>query len=61
MERKNLTKHAYLAPRSNPTDVALEQALLVTTARLTMTVDETQNMNADPTADQPGGEMSFEY
>ena len=52
----------YDAPRSVPTDVAIEKALLVATARLRLQVDETRNMNAEVTgADEPGGEMYFEY
>ena len=60
--KRNETKRNYDAPRSVPTDVAIEKALLVSTARLRLQVDETQNVNAEVTgADQPGGEMYFEY
>ena len=59
--KRNETKRNYDAPRSVPTDVAIEKALLVSTA-LRLQVDETQNVNAEVTgADQPGGEMYFEY
>ena len=60
--KRNETKRNYDAPRSVPTDVAIEKALLVSTARLLLQVDETRNINAEVTgADQPGGEMYFEY
>ena len=63
---KNETKRAYISPRSVPTAVGFEKALLVATARLVLDVDESQNMNikdasatVDP--DGPGGEMYFEF
>ena len=60
--KRNETKRNYDAPRSVPTRVAIEKALLVSTARLLLQVDETRNINAEVTgADQPGGEMYFEY
>ena len=60
--KRNETKRIYTSPRSNPTDVVIEKALLVATARLILQVDESQNMNAKTTgADEPGGEMYFEY
>ena len=39
-------KRTYRSPLSLPTEVAFEQALLVTTARLLMEVDELENVNA---------------
>lgn len=60
--KQNETKRTYMTPRSIPADVEIEKALLVATARLLMQVDETRNMNAETTgADEPGGEMYFEY
>jgi hypothetical protein len=53
-------KRTYESPRVKPTEVAFEQALLVTTARLIMTVDETETVNTAET-DAPGGEMYFEF
>ena len=52
----------YDSPRSFPTEVTVEKALLVSTARLLLQVDEAQNVNAvTPGSDEPGGEMYFEY
>lgn len=59
---RNEMRRIYDVPRSVPTEVAFEKALLVTTTRLRMQVDEAQNVNAEtPNADEPGGEMYFEY
>ena len=55
-------KRTYRSPLSKETVVAFEQALLVTTARLLMEVDELENVNATaPGSDEPGGEMYFEF
>jgi hypothetical protein len=55
-------KRIYITPSSNSTSVAIEKALLVTTTRLLLEVDETQNINAKTTgSDEPGGEMYFEF
>ena len=55
-------KRNYSSPLSLPTEVAFEQALLVTTARFVMQVDESENINAEiPGADDAGGEMYFEF
>jgi hypothetical protein len=55
-------KRTYRSPLSLPTEVAFEQALLVTTTRLTEYVDEAHNINAEiDGADEPGGEMYFEF
>ena len=62
MKHRNQMKRTYRSPLSLPTEVAFEQALLVTTTRLTMYVDEAHNINADiDGADEPGGEMYFEF
>ena len=60
MKHRNQMKRTYESPRGKPTEVAFEQALLVTTARLIMTVDETETVNTAET-DAPGGEMYFEF
>ena len=61
MKRQH-AKRIYSSPWSIPTDVAFEQALLVTTTRLTEYVDEAHNINAEiDGADEPGGEMYFEF
>ena len=55
-------KRTYSSPLSSPTEVVFEQALLVTTTRLTEYVDEAHNINAEiDGADEPGGEMYFEF
>ena len=54
------SKRAYQAPALVPTEVAFERALLVTTNRLIMTVDETETITTSET-DEPGGEMYFEF
>lgn len=55
-------KRNYSSPLSVPTDVVFERALLVTTTRLLMEVDETENVNAaDPLDGEPGSEMYFEF
>ena len=55
-------KGIYSAPWACLTDVAFEQALLVTTTRLTMTVDELENVNAeDPLDQEVGSDMYFEF
>ena len=53
-------KRAYSSPLSSPTEVAFEQALLVATARLTMQVDESENVNIEA-GDEPTGDMYFEF
>ena len=60
MKHRNTLKRTYSSPLSYPTEIAFEQALLVTTARLIMTVDETETVNTAET-DEPGGEMYFEF
>ena len=55
-------KRTYRSPLSLPTEVAFEQALLVTTTRLLVQVDETENVNATTSgADEPGSPMYFEF
>ena len=55
-------KRVYQAPLLQPTEVVFELALLVATARFVLEVDETDTMNAKTTgADEPGGEMYFEF
>ena len=55
-------KRTYRSPLSKETIVAFEQALLVTTTRLLVEVDESENVNATtPGSDEPGGEMYFEF
>ena len=62
MKHRNQMKRTYRSPLSLPTEVAFEQALLVTTTRLLVEVDESENVNATiEGADQPGGEMYFEF
>ena len=61
MKHRNEMKRTYSTPLSYPTEVLFEQALLVTTTRITMTVDELENVNDDPTDDQAGGDMYFEF
>ena len=61
MKRQH-AKRIYSSPWSIPTDVAFEQALLVTTTRLLVEVDESENVNATtPGSDEPGGGMYFEF
>ena len=50
-------KRTYRSPLSSQTEVAFEQALLVTTTRLTEYVDETENVNE--TASE--ADMYFEF
>ena len=55
-------KRTYRSPLSLPTEVAFEQALLVTTTRLLIQVDETENVNATTSgSDEPGSPMYFEF
>ena len=55
-------KRTYSSPQVKPTEVAFEQALLVTTGRLLLELDEADNVNARiDDADEPGGEMYFEF
>ena len=55
-------KRTYSSPLSLQTEVAFEQALLVTTTRLLVEVDESENVNATiDGADAPGGDMYFEF
>lgn len=60
MKHRNQMKRTYRSPQSLPTEVAFEQALLVTTTRLTMYVDETENVNIEA-GDGPTSEMYFEF
>ena len=60
--RRQHAKRFYSSPRSIPTEVAFEQALLVKTARLLLEVDESENVNATtPGSDEPGGAMYLEF
>ena len=59
--KHNQMKRTYISPVVQPTEVLFEQALLVTTTRITMTVDELENVNDDPADDQAGGDMYFEF
>ena len=61
MKYQKQMKRTYSTPLSYPTEVLFEQALLVTTARMLLTVDELENVNDAPEDDQPGGEMYFEF
>ena len=58
-------KRVYGAPQSRPTEVVFEQALLVTTARFLLQVDELENMNiqGEQIIDSSTGEdlMYFEF
>ena len=59
-------KRTYRSPLSLPTEVAFEQALLVSTARFLLNVDETVNMNimedgATLAPDGEGGDLYFEF
>ena len=59
-------KRIYSSPLSSPTEVAFEQALLVSTARFLLNVDETVNMNimedgAVIAPDGEGGDLYFEF
>ena len=60
MKHRNQMKRTYSSPLSSPTEVAFEQALLVATARLTMQVDESENVNIEA-GDEPTGDMYFEF
>ena len=53
-------KRTYISPRVQPTEVLFEQALLVTTTRLLMYVDESENVNIEA-GDEPEGDMYFEF
>ena len=60
--KRHQAKRTYSSPRSVPTEVAFEQALLVTTTRLLVEVDESENVNATtPGSDEPGGAMYLEF
>ena len=62
MKHRNQMKRTYSSPQVKPTEVAFEQALLVTTGRLLLELDEADNVNARiDDADEPGGEMYFEF
>ena len=62
MNNRKQGKGFYSAPWARLTDVAFEHALLVTTTRLMMTVDELENVNAeDPLDQEVGSEMYFEF
>ena len=56
--KRHQAKRTYCSPRSIPTEVAFEQALLVTTTRLLVEVDESENVNADETSSET---MYFEF
>ena len=60
MKHRNQMKRTYSSPRVQPTDVLFEQALLVTTTRLLMYVDESENVNIEA-GDEPEGDMYFEF
>ena len=53
-------KRTYSSPLVQPTELLLEQALLVTTARLLFEVDEAENVNIEA-GDEPTGDMYFEF
>ena len=62
MQHRNQTKRAYAAPAVTPTEIAFEQALLVSTARFLLEVDELENVNAETTgSDEGGGELYLEF
>ena len=62
MNNRKQGKGNYSAPWARLTDVAFEHALLVTTTRLMMTVDELENVNAeDPLDQEVGSDMYFEF
>ena len=58
--KRNTFDRTYQAPLLTMTKVEFEQSLLVATARLIMTVDQTETVNTE-TTDAPGGEMYFEF
>ena len=60
MKNLNQTQRTYMAPSFQPTELLLEQALLVTTARLLFEVDEAENVNIEA-GDEPTGDMYFEF
>ena len=60
MKHRNQMKRTYSSPQVKPTEVEFEQALLVTTTRLLMYVDESENVNIEA-GDEPGGDMYFEF
>ena len=60
MEKRNQSKRTYGSPQSWPTEVAFEQALLVTTARFLFNVEESDNINATDGIDEEGGDLYFE-
>ena len=61
MRNRNQSKRVYSSPRSLPTEVEFEQALLVETARFLLQVDELENVNI--AAEEITGEdiMYFEF
>ena len=61
MTDRNQQKRAYSSPLSRPAEVEFEQALLVTTARFLLQVDELENINI--AAEEITGEdiMYFEF
>ena len=65
MRHRNQSKRVYSSPLSQPTEVEFEQALLVTTARFLLQVDELENMNiqGERIVDDATGEdiMYFEF
>ena len=65
MRHRNQSKRVYSSPLSRPTEVEFEQALLVTTARFLLQVDELENMNiqGERIVDDATGEdiMYFEF
>ena len=60
MKHRNQMKRTYSSPQVKPTEVLFEQALLVTTTRLLMYVDESENVNIEA-GDEPTGDMYFEF
>ena len=60
MEKRKQSKRTYGSPQSWPTEVAFEQALLVTTARFLFNVEESDNINATDGIDEEGGDLYFE-
>ena len=65
MKHRNQMKRTYRSPLSSPTEVAFEQALLVTTGTLLLEVDPLDNMNTPDddghAVDGVGSDLYFEF
>ena len=61
MRRKNQPKRLYQAPALIPTEIALEQAFLVGSARLLLMVDELEVMNSLEELDQMNASSDFYF